>query len=483
MDLAKLSPGPFSDIGESDMGESDMGESDIGESLSESPKTKRSLNPTTNGSNDTDPYGPNDTGPNGSITNDFESAKKKTRSSSVLRYSQTSDHKPVYMEFCLDGINENETLVALTYNMSFASDLGIAVGSEADFVERAINANRSKPRAYWINAANLVKYFVYEKRPTIMYFQEMNDRNQIFTTFEGGYQALLELLAKPQTISPPITTLYSPLPGSYSTTGTYQGIDNKNYCYLAYSLYVYTAATGEYYPTLLTIWDADALGGLSGFYGNDLGLHQIYKFPDGNTIDRNLGRNFSCVITTKGVILINLHGPNVEDNMLINDTKLKPVIEDYLSQAYIALGNIPQLSFDKKLVVIGGDTNDTKDVVKQITFGNITYNYMGNAPFSCCAEVFNVGGRNDTLNKDYIHMGDKFWVFNPNPYPEYVNVLYEPPPGVIYGGRRHSRNLKKKNLLKKRKTIKKRHYKLKNKKSLNKRRIFRRKTRKHTHKQ
>jgi hypothetical protein len=170
--------------------------------------------------------------------------------------------------------------------------------------------------------------------------------------------------------------------------------------------------------------------------------------------------------------------------MLINNTKLKPVIEDYLSQAYIALAfeNTPQLAFDKKLVVIGGDTNDAKDVVKQITFGDITYNYMGNAPFSCCAEVFNVGGRNDTLNKDYIYMGDKFWVFNPNPYnPEYVNVLYEPPPGVIYGGRRHSRNLKKKKLLKKRKTIKKRHYKLKNKKSFKKRRIFRRKTRKHTH--
>jgi len=399
----------------------------------------------------------------------------------TLRYSVTSDHKPVFMEFELEGISE--PIVALTYNMSFASDLGLPIGSEINFVQRAINADRSKPRAYWINAANLVKYFVYEKRPTIMYFQEMNDRNQIFTTFEGGYQALLELLAKPQTSSSPTKTFYSSPPGSYSTTGTYQGIDdNKNYCYLAYSLYVYTAATGEYYPTLLTIWDADALGGLSGFYGNDLGLHQIYKSPGGNTIDRNLGRNFSCVITTKGVILINLHGPNVEDNMLINDTKLKPVIEDYLSQA-LAFENTPQLAFDKKLVVIGGDTNDTKDVVKQITFGNITYNYMGNAPFSCCAEVFNVGGRNDTLNKDYIYMGDKFWVFNPNPYPEYVNVLYEPPPGVIYGGRRHSRNLKKKKLLKKRKTIKKRHYKLKNKKSFKKRRMFRRKTRKHTHKQ
>jgi hypothetical protein len=69
--------------------------------------------------------------------------------------------------------------------------------------------------------------------------------------------------------------------------------------------------------------------------------------------------------------------------MLINNTKLKPVIEDYLSQAYIALAfeNTPQLAFDKKLVVIGGDTNDAKDVVKQITFGDITYNYMGNAPF------------------------------------------------------------------------------------------------------
>jgi hypothetical protein len=153
--------------------------------------------------------------------------KSRTKQSVQARFSVTSDHKPVFMEFELEGISE--PIVALTYNMSFASDLGRAVGSEADFVQRAINADPSKPRAYWINAANLVKYFVYEKRPTIMYFQEMNDRNQISTTFEGGYQALLELLAKPRTISSPTKTFYSSPPGSYSITGTYQGIDdNKN---------------------------------------------------------------------------------------------------------------------------------------------------------------------------------------------------------------------------------------------------------------
>jgi hypothetical protein len=69
-------------------------------------------------------------------------------------YSRTSDHKPVYMKFYLEGISE--PIVALTYNMSFASDLGLAMGSEKNFVARAISEDSTNPRAYWKNAAKLV---------------------------------------------------------------------------------------------------------------------------------------------------------------------------------------------------------------------------------------------------------------------------------------------------------------------------------------
>ena len=54
-------------------------------------------------------------------------ARHKPKAPEILRYSVTSDHKPVFMEFALEGISE--PIVALTYNMSFASDLGKPVGS------------------------------------------------------------------------------------------------------------------------------------------------------------------------------------------------------------------------------------------------------------------------------------------------------------------------------------------------------------------
>jgi hypothetical protein len=525
MNITNLSQGPLSDRDESDMDESPErvfkkfsrtgrrntspsprpSESPSEAFLNSSPKTKRSLNPTTN-----EPNGPN--GPNDTDSSNY--TKKSTAKQSVQnRFSVTSDHKPVFMEFFLREI----PLVALTYNMSFASDLGLTAKfqrspdafpfSEAYFVAQNKDDDT---RLYWKNAANLVLYFVKKKKPNIMFFQEMNDRYQIKlkdASFDGGYQALVELLAKSSTSSSRIPT--SPT-GSYYTTGIYVGIDEKNYGFLAYSI-----KKGNTFPTLLTIWDTDTLGDFNGFYGNDLGTHGWYQ---GNP--SNLGRNFSCVITRKGVILINLHGPNVESYMEENDQRLAPAIKDFIGQAYaefvfnsqpllefdeITYKSNPQIIFDETLVVIGGDTNDTLDKVKQIPFGNAIYKFEGEAPYSCCAEYYNdVLVDSNGSFKRYRHRGDKIYVHYTKDqlyqqlgqYPQFPKIfqnqlvietipeLLNPPElSLAYGGRRHSRNLKKKKLLKKRKTIKKRHYKLKNKKSFKKRRIFRRKTRKHTHKQ
>ena len=436
----------------------------------------------------------------------IEQNKKKTTS---FRYSITSDHKPVFMEFFLKTIETETPLIALTYNMSFASDLGIATGvSEAYFVQRAILADQSNPRAYWKNAAKLVYYFVNEKNPSLMYFQEMNDSVRIKETkpdFDGGYQALLELLAKPNTISYTREIPYSVQDSrlvSYYTKGTYVGNNEQNYGLVAYSI-----KKGNTYPTLLTIWNIDTLGGFDNFYGNDIGLHSDYS-----SNPNNLGRNFSCVKTIKQVTLINLHGPNEPESA---DILLKKAIEDYMEEARKLF-----VVFSPELVVIGGDTNDsgrgnsnleydekgpldtrinpkTVDRLREIEFEKIIYSYVGLAPLSCCAEFsFDVLVNQDNEFKPYKYYGDKFFVYNftetdlatvqkyyPNIYKNQLVIETVPPPGLdlAYGGiRKKSRNLKKK-LLKQRKTIKKKHYKLNKKKSLKKRRIIRRKTRRHKH--
>lgn len=384
-------------------------------------------------------------------------ARPSIQKTPYFRYSVTSDHKPVYMEFFLNGI----PVIGFTYNMSFASDLGIATGSEINFVQRAIGTYPYDPRLYWKNAANLVKHFVDTKNPTLMYFQEMNDREMITPPFEGGYLALLELLAKVGTISySNIRKPYSSPNGqsliSYYTTGTYVGTNGQNYGFVAYSIEK-TESYGKFYPTLLTIWNTTILGEFMYFYGNDLGLHQNYSYDI-----RNLGRNFSCVTTSNGANLINLHGPNVPYE---TDSRLKLAIEDYMKEAATNIG-----SWNEALTVIGGDTNDMYDKMKIINYNTTIYNYAGNAPRSCCAENFDINDDdyNDTLNKPYKNSGDKILVKNPIPTkPIYKNMLFIPiDRRVKYGGRRQSHNLKK------RKTIKKKHYNLKKKKSLKKRRSF-----------
>jgi hypothetical protein len=320
-----------------------------------------------------------------------------------------------------------------------------------------------------------------------MYFQEMNDRNKIIRdpAFDGGYQALLELLANPGTISyndihlpcTLVSSMVSSILVSYYKHGTYTGIDGKFYGFLAYSIEK-NERWGTIYPTVLTIWNRTILGDFTDFYGNDLGLHPNYNNPF------HYGRNFSCVRTSNGANLINLHGPNAPTYA---NSNLKPAIEDYMTEAATNFK-----AWNAALTVIGGDTNDTNDLMKTIKYGATFYKYRGNAPKSCCAEYFDFRPRDDTLNKDYVYSGDKFLVkkFNSDTDPDFYvnnplfnkNILYKPSdPTVVYGGRRYSRNIKKKKSLKKRKTIKKRYYKLKNKKSFKKRRIFRRKTRKHTH--
>jgi hypothetical protein len=142
-------------------------------------------------------------------------------------------------------------------------------------------------------------------------------------TFKEGYQALLELLATGAVSYVDAQKSYQSRPGSplisYYTQGTYSGNNSTDYGFLAYSI-----EKGNTFPTVLTIWNTTVLGNFIDFYGNDLGLHPTYNDSF------HFGRNFSCITTSKGANLINLHGPNDPENVT---TKLKPAIENYMTEA------------------------------------------------------------------------------------------------------------------------------------------------------
>ena len=279
------------------------------------------------------------------------SIRPLTRTSNpTIRFSTTSDHKPVCLNFILGGIegdfilegiegNFNKfrklILKGLSYNMSYLSDIGpmyplASNASEAYFLSRIEGPDK---RLYWKNAANLVYDFFSTQNPHVMFFQEMNDRKRISTTnpyyvtlengeFKGGYQALLELLN-----GGPSGIIYSEeIPAdpedseSYYVHGSF-----GNFCFLAYSI-----EKDGYYPTVLTIWNRLVLGEFENFYGNDIGYHSLYQPDRRGEPNRHLGRPFSCVRTTAQANLINIHGPNWP---YYASTKLKFVIEYYMEEA------------------------------------------------------------------------------------------------------------------------------------------------------
>ena len=390
-------------------------------------------------------------------SDDSEAFIKGIITRKVPVYSVTSDHKPVFMVFYL----KKAVLILFSYNMSFVSDLGPLnpYGSEKFLLEQIQGPDR---REYWKNAANLVNNFFTMQRPDIMFFQEMNDRDNILPRvgppqfldpdpnnfdqgtgqFLGGFQALLELLNGGTTnglvIGPPVTTNCYPTGepgsiGSYYRTGTFR---SGEYCFVSFSVRK-VMFTGEVvYPTVLTIWkNRPELGGFDGFYGNDIGLHVNYNRGDGF----HSGRNFSFVRTSTGANLLNLHCPNDAQNI---DTRLRPVINQYMETAITDLGG----SYNELSTVIGGDFNDAYDLLREIVLTRsirerYIYSYRGIAPRTCCVEY-----PIDTIDKPYRGAGDKIFVIVPleplKPVgPLFNSLLYYiqlfiPPPGIVYGGSR-----------------------------------------------
>jgi hypothetical protein len=362
-------------------------------------------------------------------------------SSMQYRYSKTSDHKLVFLVFKLTGLDAKNTFTAMSYNMSYLSDLGpkIPKGSEALFLSTIPGSDR---RIYWKNAVSLVQCFIEANNPDIMFFQEMNDReainganpNENYVTlnsgkFVGGFQALLELLSG--STSPYIEPgkSYTRPSGSYYKHGSFN-IGDVAYSYLAYS--VAKRFNPVIYPTVLTIWKTRRLGEFDNFYGNDFGDESNYELDDDDygTLLHH-GRNFSCVRTTFGANLVNIHGPNAPS---VADKKLKPAIEEYLKQSYTTF----ERTWYPNATVIGGDTNDASNKVTSIDFNGEIYSHREPVPKSCCFE----NPQNSLTN--YPYYGDKIFVVDPdNPIQLYEE--YECSSLILSGGEKNKyyRSLKK----------------------------------------
>jgi hypothetical protein len=330
------------------------------------------------------------------------------------KYSTRSDHLPVELELELELVSGTIRVKLLTYNTSFASDLGLLrpFGSERVFLSRM--KKKYSKRHYMHKATALIEENFDDH--SIIILQEINDADKIQYAegvygddsfdvnkkFKGGYQAIIKTLAngKPVTRSSKIPVTNNPY-NSYYETGSF-----GNHRYLAYSVEKILGNGTKIYPTVLTIWDADKLGDLENFYGRDLGQHNIYGSENSRFDNIHHGRPFSCVRTTKGVSIINMHGPNGTPATYKPDiNKLRQAINEYIVEAKTQFGNV----WNNKLTVAGGDLNDTTNDLKSINLGthSLILKDGHTPPFTCCFEF--MGERHKRFNKT----GDIALVYRP----------------------------------------------------------------------
>ena len=218
---------------------------------------------------------------------------------------------------------------------------------------------------------------------------------------KGGYQSINEALASEMrvTLNEEETT-YTPTDESYYSTSTF-----GDYSYVAFSVKVEQTAA---YPTVLTIWNHKRLGKFVACYGEDMGksFRGLY-----NTIEpKNYGRPILCVHTEYGVNLVNIQAPNEPSLVKSN---LYSAIKMFLTRAQIeievkARSKKIKVIWNPKLIVLGGDFNDAKKSIRQITINDYLgksqacLHYIGEAPLTCCAETPYNTLNNYPLGSDYI---------------------------------------------------------------------------------
>lgn len=249
-------------------------------------------------------------------------------------------------------------ITVASYNMSFASDQGFYgdmvksvkgkpgknteggfFPSEARFLRRA-----NSPREFWINAKNHLLAFIMDKKPHIVGLQEMNP-------------------------TPGIEELCAELPPNYTSK---------------------TACVPTNGACLLTVWDKNVLGECVGEpYVADLGETvddegtALFVRPVPNGPPGDGGRPISIIKTTKGFVLVNLHGPNKPADSVAGAPAVRKALNLHAQKAGIARTEIQKL-------FVTGDFNDRAHGISNeaklslIGMDLTTGRAKGEGAFSCC---------------------------------------------------------------------------------------------------
>ena len=260
-----------------------------------------------------------------------------------------------------------------TYNMSFASDQGKAIGSEATFLNRMDTEDGGKvDRRYWNNALAHLKQFIIKYNPLAVGLQEMNLTAEDSGT---GTDAVKKMLSELKTEK------------------------GEEYSYNLYSDKV-TFKFGE--PALSLIVNKKA--------GNITDDNIVIK-DNKNQLDNDGnffgGRPILMALTEKGTLLVNMHGaqnPGLgkepekfrEYMKTNNKEELKRLVKEFVEER------------DKSIesAYIMGDFNDRYDAITEINFHFGTAKYEGESPASCCHNWDSMG--NEMYRKKYgdFYQGD-----------------------------------------------------------------------------
>ena len=271
-----------------------------------------------------------------------------------------------------------------TFNMSFASDLGLdpdqnVFPSEASFLQRnkALAQKTNQPydvRKFWKNSLKLLTTFITTQKPVFVGLQEMeltepNQRNKITNEMHGTAAvdaAILELRM------PQYTTLSRKVAGAS--------------------------------PTVTSIWNQEVLGPVA--------VHEVYAFlhKDARNPDQiepmnavqptevptlNGSRPMLYIYTTKGFLLINIHGENDERDSGSGYQRAQMWIQKTTNKFLTSFASQITTPVDPNKVLFVGDCNDRYNGIgfkfdkeggelKLSMNPPITLQYIGHAPNSCC---------------------------------------------------------------------------------------------------
>ena len=274
-------------------------------------------------------------------------------------------------------------IVVGTYNMSFASDQGKAIGSEMKFLRRQVEKHqnvtqeiedakegksdeefekmkkemeKSKDskvnRTYWNNALAHLENFITNHTPLAVGLQEMNLTDGRSRTGTGAVENMLNERFKDEYVI-------------YSKEVSFQ------FGCPAVSLIVNTNLAGEIKPENIEVKDNE-------------------KQLDGKLAKKFGGRPILMALTEKNILLVSMHGmqhpSNGRNYDKFNTDMIKGNKEELESLVKTFLG-------DRKPVAayIMGDFNDRYDSITKFNFEFGDATYSGESPASCCHNFDSMG--------------------------------------------------------------------------------------------